>query len=184
MPNVLPLARTNAEARLFLDLQPCPKCGGGRCAFRSSVVTVDGALASRYTGECGQCGEHRVYEFLLPDQVLPPPADSVRFGADDPSQLLDPGVWLWYSDMCAQRVPVDTAGLDDQALRLARHTLATALAAVEEVLKFVPASSDRIPASSFVSADGRAMYAREPGRFSRARLAAVRDHYAARLAAW
>ncbi|WP_280355370.1 hypothetical protein [Nocardia otitidiscaviarum] len=184
MPDVLPLARTNAEARLFLDLQPCPECGAGSCLFRSAVVTVDGVLASRYTGDCGQCGAHRVYEFRLPDVVLPPPADSVRFGAEEPSQLLDPGVWLWYSDMCGRRVPADGAELDGRARRTTRHTLATALAAVDEVLKFLPPNENRVPATAFFSADGRAVYDREPGRFTRERLTAIRDQYAATLARW
>ena len=100
MSGTLPLARTNAEARLYLTLQPCPTCGAARCRFRSAVVTIDGELASRYTGECPSCGAAREYEFRLPADILPPPAESVRFGLDNPSELLDPGVWLWYSDNC------------------------------------------------------------------------------------
>ncbi|MEV6771262.1 hypothetical protein AB0N05_21845 [Nocardia sp. NPDC051030] len=184
MPDVLPLARTNAEARLFVSLQPCPTCGDKRTKFTSSVVTVNGVLASRYSGVCPACGEQRQYEFRLPDEVLPPPATTVRFGADNPSELLDPGVWLWYSDVAIRQVPADTTGLDDRALHSARHALATALASIEEVLKFIPAEADRVPVSAFTSAEGRATYNREPGRFTHARLEAVRDHYATLLADW
>ncbi|MFE3188732.1 hypothetical protein ACFXHA_06955 [Nocardia sp. NPDC059240] len=179
MPDTLPLARTNAEARLFVSLQPCPTCGETRCTFRSAVVNIDGVLASRYTGECPGCAAQRAYEFRLPADILPPPANTVRFGAEDPSELLDPGVWLWYSDLCARQVPATTADLDTRAVRAARHALATALAAIEETLKFVPASADRIPASAFTSPEGRAAYAREPGRFTRPRLEALRDTYSA-----
>jgi hypothetical protein len=181
---VLPLARTNAEARLFLELQPCPNCGENRCEFRSSVVYVDGVLASRYTGECPRCGNQRAYEFRIPDEVLPPPASSVRYGAGGHSQLIDPGVWLWYSDVAAQQVPTDTSGLDDQSRRTARHALATALAAIEEVLEFVPPDADAVPPTAFSSLDGRSVYENEPGRFSRLRLSAVRDYYAEQLANW
>lgn len=181
MPDTLPLARTNAEARLYVSLQRCPTCDETRCTFRSSVITVDGVLASRYSGECPRCGEQRVYEFRLPEEILPPPANSVRFGADNASELLDPGVWLWYSDVCSRQVPASTAGLDDRGLRAARQALATAVAAVEETLKFVPATADRIPGSAFTSAQGRATYTREPGRFTRPRLEALRDTYAAAL---
>ncbi|WP_067695692.1 hypothetical protein [Nocardia jejuensis] len=184
MPDVLPLARTNAEARLFVSLQPCPACGESRCTFRSAVVTVDGVLASRYSGDCPTCAQHREYEFRLPEKILPPPAESVRFGEDDPSELLDPGVWLWYSDIAVGQVPVDRTGLDDRALRAARHAVATAIAAVDEVSKFLPPGTDRIPSSAFTSADGRAVYAREPGRFTRARLDAVRASYQANLTRW
>ncbi|GAB2562364.1 hypothetical protein [Nocardia heshunensis] len=179
MPDTLPLARTNAEARLYVSLQPCPTCGETRCTFRSSVITVDDVLASRYAGECPGCGSPRTYEFRLPVEILPPPASAVRFGADNPSELLDPGVWLWYSDLCSRQVPASTTGLDDRGMRAARHALATALAAVEETLKFIPPTSDRIPESAFTSPEGRATYTREPGRFTRPRLEALRDTYAA-----
>ncbi|AYF77064.1 hypothetical protein D7D52_28295 [Nocardia yunnanensis] len=184
MADTLPLARTNAEARLYVSLQPCPACGETRCTFRSSVISVDDVLASRYTGECPGCGQQRVYEFRLPEEILPPPAGAVRFGAENPSELLDPGVWLWYSDVCARQVPASTAGLDDRAVRAARHTLATAVAAVEETLKFLPATADRIPAQAFTSREGRTTYTREPGRFTRPRLEALRDTYATALSAW
>lgn len=184
MPDVLPLARTNAEARLYISLQPCPTCGEPRCTFRSSVVDIEGTLASRYTGDCPACGTTREYTFRLPQEILPPPANYVRYGEDNPSELLDPGTWLWYSDVAARQIPADTTGLDATATRTARHALATALAAVEETIKFLPANEDRIPLSSFTSADGLAMHEREPGRFTRARLEAVRDHYAGLLARW
>ncbi|WP_227998990.1 hypothetical protein [Nocardia australiensis] len=178
MSNGLPLARTNAEAHLFLKLQLCRQCGESRCEFRSSVVYVGDVLASRYTGRCPRCDVERVYEFQLPDEVPPPHGDGVRFGGDEPSQLMDPGVWLWYSDVAAKQAPLDTKGLDEQAIRSARHALATALAAVEEVLKFIPPGADAVAASAFTSPDGRAVYDSEPGRFSRSRLSAIRDYYA------
>lgn len=184
MPNALPLARTNAESRLYVSLQPCPECGESRCTFRSSVITVEGVLASRYTGECPTCAAQRTYEFRIPDEVLPPPAGSVRFGEDNPSELLDPGTWLWYSDLCIRQVPSDTTALDDHSLRAARHTLATALAAIEEVLKFIPPNETQVPMVAFTSATGLTLLEREPGRFTRPRLEAVRDHYATTLASW
>ncbi|WP_067561571.1 hypothetical protein [Nocardia acidivorans] len=184
MPDTLPLARTNAEARLYLSLQPCDSCGDTHCTFRSAVITHDGILASRYTGDCPNCAAQRVYEFRLPAQVLPPPAGAVRFGEDSPSELLDPGTWLWYADTCLRQVPTTTTGLDDRTTKAARHTLATAIAALEEVLKFIPPTEDRVPLSAFTSATGLALHAREPGRFTRPRLEAVRDHYAATLTAF
>ncbi|GGN85875.1 hypothetical protein [Nocardia rhizosphaerihabitans] len=179
MTTALPLARTNAEARLFLRLRPCATCGVARCEFRSSVITADGP-ASRYVGECAACGTRREYVFRLPERILPPPAEQVRFGADEPSQLLDPGEWLRYSRICA-----DQAGPDDpERTATARHALATALAAVTEVLKFIPVDAPSVPAAAFVTTEGRALFAAEPGSFDRDRLAAVRAHYAERLARW
>ncbi|MGW6724405.1 hypothetical protein ACWF9G_00745 [Nocardia sp. NPDC055029] len=177
MTTVLRLARTNAEARLFLRLRACETCGERRCEFRSAVIEADGP-ASRYTGECGSCGERREYVFRLPDQILPPQAERVRFGGDEPSQLLDPGEWLHYSRICA-----DQAGPGDGEWTAAtRHAVATAAAAVEEVLKFIPVAEASVPAAAFGSARGRAMFAAEPGSFDRDRLEAVRDHYEGQLA--
>ena len=183
-PKALPLARTNAEAHLFLELQPCPSCGETGCAFRSAVISVDNVLASRYNGECPRCGAERIYRFRIPDEILPPPDDSVCFGAEAPSELIDPGVWLWYSDLAAAQVPADTARLDEPAKRSARHAAATALAAVGEVLKFIPPDAESVPPPTFTSLDGRSVYESEPGRFSRLRLTAIRDYYAERLAGW
>lgn len=184
MPTALPLARTNAEAHLYLELQPCPNCGAPHCEFRSSVVSLDGVLASRYSGECPHCGLARSYEFRLPEQILPPPASTVRFGGTEPSELIDPGIWLWYADDLGGRVPTDDPGFDARQRRSAKHAVATALAAVEEVLKFIPPGADRVPADSFTSPEGRSVLAQEPGRFARERLEAIRDFYATEFARW
>ncbi|MFE6923267.1 hypothetical protein ACFVAV_19720 [Nocardia sp. NPDC057663] len=177
MTTALPLARTNAEARLFLRLRPCAACGARRCEFRSSVIAADGP-ASRYAGQCESCGAHREYVFRLPEQILPPPAGRVRFGGAQASQLLDPGEWLHYSRICA-----DQAGPgDDAQSAAARHALATALAAVEEVVKFIPDSASAVPAAAFFADAGQAIFAAEPGSFDRDRLEAVRTHYSEQLA--
>ncbi|MGW4770161.1 hypothetical protein ACWEO2_19200 [Nocardia sp. NPDC004278] len=184
MPTLLPLARTNAEAHLYLELQPCPNCGEPRCKFRSSVVSQDGVLASRYTGECPRCGLERSYEFRLPEEILPPPASTVRFGGDQPSELIDPGIWLWYADDLARRIPTDASGFDAGQRRSAKHTVATAVAAVEEVLKFIPSGADEVPADEFTSPEGQSVRAQEPGRFQRERLEAIRDYYATEFTKW
>jgi hypothetical protein len=180
----LRLARTNLEARTYLRLQPCPACGETRCTFRSSVVMIDGDLASHYTGSCPGCHGERVYAFRLPAQILQPPADGVRFGGAEPSQLLDPGEWLAYADDRARRVPADPSRLTDQERESARYALATALAAMEEVIKFIPEGDDSVPIGMFATEAGRAVRDREPGRFRQARLHALRETYAELLACW
>ena len=125
---MLKLARTNAEAHLYMDLHPCA-CGERRFARQSAVVTLEGDLASRYTGACARCGAERRFEFRLPQEILQPPAEGVRFGGPEPSELLDPGEWLSVADDHARAVPVG-APLDGDALRAARGSLATAIAAI------------------------------------------------------
>ncbi|HWO24529.1 MAG TPA: hypothetical protein VNO30_37560 [Kofleriaceae bacterium] len=170
------LARTNAEAHLFMDLHPCA-CGERRFARQSAVVTLDGDLASRYTGACARCGTERRFEFRIPQEILPPPVSGVRFGGPDPSELFDPGEWLSIADDHAARVPVG-AKLEGDARRTARHDLDVAVAAIDEILKFAPRGAAEVPMSAFFTPLGRAIWDKEPGRFRRARLEAVRKAYA------
>jgi hypothetical protein len=157
-----PLARTAAEAHLFMDLRPC-RCGESAFDRRSAVVEVEGDLATHYSGACARCGAAREFLFRLPEEIPPPVAGAVRrFGGDAPSELLDAGEWLAVAD--------DHAGRDDAA---------TAAAAMDEVLKFLPVGADTVPDAALWSDRGRAVHAAEPGRFRRARLEAVRDTYRA-----
>ena len=57
-----------------------------------------------------------------------------------------------------------------------------ARAALEEVIKFLPDGADSVPDNAFWTERGRAVRDREPGRFRRARLAAVLDVYRKQLA--
>ena len=172
------LARTNAEAHLFMDLHPC-ECGEVRFPRSSSVIeTDDGDLASHYTGTCRKDGRPREFTFRLPQQILPPPGDgSVRYGGAEASELLDPGEWLGVADAYARNVPADTAALDADGLARAKAMLNRAAAAIDEVLKFIPAGADRVPEQAFGTDRGRAAYAQEPGRFRSVRLEAVRSTY-------
>ncbi|GIG57042.1 hypothetical protein Lfu02_14140 [Longispora fulva] len=171
------LARTNAEAHLYMELQPCGTCGATEFHPRSSVVMAEGDLASRYHGACPNCGTEREYTFRIPEDIIFPEADRVRFGADEPSELLDPGDWLWVADLYTRHTPADPGGLPDADRARFGRDLATAVAAIEEVLKFVPAGADQVPPEAFFSERGREVYATEPGRFRAARLKAVEYAY-------
>ncbi|PZG20398.1 hypothetical protein C1I95_09670 [Micromonospora craterilacus] len=173
-----PLSRTNAEAHLYMDLHPCP-CGESRFPRQSSVIALDdGDLASRYTGACAGCGQDREFTFRLPP-TIGGAGTGFRYGGDEPSQLLDPGEWLLVADAYAGSVPADsTAG---EAGQRARAALTRAVAALDEVSKFIPAGGDSVPQGAIVSDRGRQLHQREPGRFRRDRLVAVRDAYAGLL---
>ncbi len=175
----LRLARTNEEAHLYMDLHPC-ECGEIQFPRSSSVVeTAEGGLASRYTGTCPQDGARREFTFRLPQRLAAPPGDgAVSYGGAEPSELIDPGEWLSIADAYARNVPADTVSLAAEGLAQARSMLSRAVAAIDEVLKFIPAGDDRVPERAFVTDRGRAAYAKEPGRFRRPRLEAVRSTYA------
>jgi hypothetical protein len=181
----LRLARTSAEAHLYMELNPCEACGESSFDATSSVVEAEGGLASRYTGTCPSCGGPREFTFRLPGQILVPSDEDPQFGDDLPSELLDAGQWLWLADVLASDTPADPTGLAADQRRQARIDLLAAASALAEVLKFIPAGADSVPWEALWSSRGRDVYAAEPGRFRRLRLEAVRDTYrgiAARLA--
>jgi hypothetical protein len=172
-----PLARTSLEAHLYMDLRPC-SCGNARFDRVSSVVQLpDGDLGSRYAGACAGCGTMREFVFRLPRHVDPAAADEIRYGNAEPSELLDAGEWLWVADRYAKAVPADPHRLPEPDRGQARARLATAAAALDEVLKFVPAGASDVPSTAIWSTQGRRVYGEEPGRFRAARLDAVRTVY-------
>ena len=161
------IARTDDEALLYLELHPCPDCDSVDTPWQQGLADDEGELVISYAGVCSGCGAEREYLFGLPERewIAPFP----NFGGPEPSDLLDAGQWLQIADVTAGSVPDDEAeaGL---ALSLAR-------AAVEEVIKFIPAGSLTVPDEAFWTDEGRDVRAAEPGRFRLERLLVVRDSY-------
>ena len=176
-----PLARTNEEAHLYMELRPCD-CGEPDFDAASSVAQVGGSWVSRYAGRCTACGRERVFEFRQPDE-LTVPTDGAWAPGPQPSELLDAGEWLLVADAYGS-TDTDPAGLSTIAREQARTDLAAAAAALDEVLKFLPAGADEVPEPAFWSAQGRAVRDAEPGRFRRVRLEAARQVYRTALAAF
>lgn len=172
------LARTNAEEHLFMQLEPCLSCGATGFDAPGGVILVDGVLASRFTGSCTACGQPREFVFRLPEQILVPEPDQVRFGPDgEASELIDAGEWLLVAEQSARGVPASVDGLDEAGRAAARTALATVLAAMDEVLKFIPDDADAVPEQACWTTRGRLRYATEPGRFRRVRLVVRRAAY-------
>jgi hypothetical protein len=170
-PPVAGLARTRDEAQLFLDLRPCERCGSVDMSWENALVFIDGRAARSYFASCPACGLERKFTFWAADpRSLPSRADGVAFGGTEPSELLDAGEWLWVADLTASRVPVNDS-------RAAWRALAIATAAMDEILKFIPAGATEVPDSAFWSQRGQRVRAEEPGRFDRERLVIVRDTY-------
>ncbi|HEX3761773.1 MAG TPA: hypothetical protein VHW23_23905 [Kofleriaceae bacterium] len=157
-------ARSNAEAHLYMDLQPCA-CGEHAFDRRSAVIDDGGTLCSRYEGACPRCGAARAFVFELPAEIRPVRHDAIEFGGSDPSHLLDPGEWMAVADAHARRQPGT------------RRDLEVAIAALQEMLKFIPPDGDRVPDDAFRTERGRAVHDAEPGRFRRVRLDTVLGVY-------
>ncbi len=172
----VPLARTPAEAHLYMDISPCA-CGETQLARDSTLLASGDDMLRQYAGACPRCGAAREFLFRLPAMPTPSSPGRVSFGGDEPSELLDPGQWLWVAEAYADLHPADPADFAPGEAQRARADLEYALAAVDEVVKFVPAGAQAVPESAFRSERGRAAYQREPYRFGLAVLVAVRDTY-------
>jgi hypothetical protein len=160
------LARTSAEAHLYMDFTPCEACGYLGFSGTHASMLVDGRVQSRYEGLCPRCGTERRFVFRVPDELRLPRQHEIEFGDRVPSELLDPGEWLVIADLASRRAPAP----DAQDLQLAA-------AAIDEVVKFIPEGADAVPPEAFRTDTGRGRYAKEPGRFRRRRLEAVANAY-------
>jgi hypothetical protein len=136
-----------------------------------------GDLASRYRGRCPSCDTEREFVFRIPEDVLFPPEDRIRYGDDRPSELIDAGEWVWLADYITTRIPADPAEIPAEDRARVRYDLTAAVAAMEEALKFVPAGADRLPPDALWTDRGREVYQARPSRFIRGVLGAVRDAY-------
>jgi hypothetical protein len=168
-------ARTNAEKHLYMDLHPCA-CGEKRFEPKISLLDRGGPLVSVYEGRCKGCGEIRRFEFKLPDKIVPP-GKGVVYGSSQASMIIDPGQFLALADSNAKVAPMSVAGLDDAERMRAQRRMAIAIAAIEEVIKFIPPNEDRVPANAFYTEFGGTVYDAEPGRFRKLRLEAVLQAY-------
>jgi hypothetical protein len=167
-------ARTNAEAHLYMDLHPC-ECGDAGFKRDSALYDTGEVLHTVYEGTCTSCGSPRRFEFEMPDEL--PRLERYGYGGDDPSTIIGADEFMAVSDQRARTVPASPAGLDAPSLTRARRDCDVALAAIEEVIKLIPDGSDRVDVDALRTAPGKQAYLRDPGRFGRLRLEAVRDAY-------
>ncbi|MGW0432172.1 hypothetical protein ACWDV4_06455 [Micromonospora sp. NPDC003197] len=163
----LPIVRSRDEAHLYLDLHPCTKCGGVDVAWESALTSDQGAPARRYHGTCTGCRTYREFIFQLPERpAVPGPDDLVFFGGPEPSRLFDAGEWRLISEAAIYEGGAPKSS--DPAVNAARRqTFALGVAAIGEILKFVPDGTDAVPESCFWTPRGRARYEKNRAHFSR-----------------
>ena len=154
-----------------MELRPC-SCGRKFIGDASSVVEKDGKLISLFSWNCAACGNAREFEFLIPEttEYTTTPDHCYGLGTEC-SKIVDAGQFLATSDRFSQGPATPPA--DPAARQRAADQLGWAIAAMEEVLKFIP-PGDRSepPASAMWSADSRRLKSAMPGQFQRFRLEA------------
>jgi hypothetical protein len=151
-----PLARTDQEAEIYIEMTPCHRCGGHGFTGDSTVINLGDDLGTRWTGTCTRCGTAREFVFRLPQEVTVGSNAPYDFGDDGPSELLDPGQWMSVADLASRRAPAPS-----------RDDLLLAVAALGEVTRFIPDGDDEVPAVAFRTDDGRAAHRQWPARFTR-----------------
>ncbi|MBB4903038.1 hypothetical protein [Streptomyces griseomycini] len=163
------IARSAQEAHAYMDLHVCV-CGAAGFERQHRLEDRDGVLVSVYEGVCPQCGRTRSFEFTMSEGLPPaPPA----FGGPESSRIIDPGEFLWISDRLSTESGLRLLNTPLAQHREVRPAAAYAIAALEEVAKFLPEGADRIPEDRFTSERGREMYEQDPTRFTRKEITAA-----------
>ncbi|GAA3230692.1 hypothetical protein ACFO1B_27010 [Dactylosporangium siamense] len=182
-------ARSLAEETAFMQASPCV-CGallftpdGYQMRFHEERVTVV------HQAPCDQCGRGRAFWFEEPRHAgrFEPAGHGYAPPDSGPSQLLDPGQWLLLAQahgaLAGGSDPAPPPGGDPAAGYWARlGVLASAVAAIDEVLKFIPPHSARVPVGAFWSPVGLSQYLDDPSRFEREWLLTELDRHARGLA--
>jgi hypothetical protein len=146
-----------------MDLHPCG-CGADTFERRHHLEQVADAMMAVYEGVCPDCGSPRSYAFRTADE--PPPAPPA-FGGADPSQIIDPGEFMWISDQISTDVGLQMLNTPQPTHQKFHSELAYAVAALEEVVKFLPEGADRISDRLFTSQRGRRVWEKDPNAFER-----------------
>ncbi|MDG4831662.1 hypothetical protein O7627_20485 [Solwaraspora sp. WMMD1047] len=181
---VLPIARSRDEVDLYLSLHPCERCQTADADWRMSTARDgDGRRICRYQGACRRCQAAREFTFLVPERpAVPGPDDLIFFGGPEPSRLFDAGEWRLISDAGIHEggAPPSHGPAAER-----RRAFTLGVAALAEVLKFIPDGAEAVPESAFWTPHGRAAYDQHPDRFTRdyvqRRLDQFRDELEARF---
>lgn len=166
-------SRSSDECHLYMDLNPC-QCGEIDFEPQHWVEQSGHQLVACFVGTCRGCGTARSFHFALEQEMPPPPP---AFGGDSPSRIIDPGQFLWVAEELAAWASADPADRADESEDGVVEAITTAVAAVEEALKFIPAGADAVPEEAFNAPESWLRYQRDPSRFHRDRLLDVLEEY-------
>jgi hypothetical protein len=178
----LPYARTYNEAILYIRLRPCG-CAEMEAPWRDVPVMVAGQPARYFTATCANCGRPREFTIAMPDGATRT-ADVVFGAGEEPSHVIDPGEWMGICDLYGQRAEEllsDEEFGSSEELNVVYYALSARVAAVDEILKFLPTNADIVPEWLFRGITGRAIYEASPQRFAREALLAQRAALQANL---
>ena len=173
-------ARDGSEIRFALRIRGCPQCGSHDIGDpRVDSYTRGGRDAGHYDVTCPDCGhERRVHFFEAADshQVKTTyPEDRVldrHLGGPLASTMISPHEFAAELAHCNAHINAAFVGMPRHIFGENRRRIGSGLSSVIELLKFVPAGADRVPAEAFRTADARAYHAAHSEQFERAALEA------------
>lgn len=167
LPKALLYARCEEEAQLYMDLR------GMEPDRPRAVVPMGDQYATVFTVRPEGETETERIAFIIgePNGVLG------AGGVKGTSAIMAPSEFLTWADILAKRGPASPDGLAPAVRAQHKREITIAAKCVEEVLKFIPPGASAVPESAFVTDAAKRMYAKEPGRFSGARLEAVAGVY-------
>uniref|UniRef100_A0AAU2JR85 HEPN domain-containing protein n=1 Tax=Streptomyces sp. NBC_00049 TaxID=2903617 RepID=A0AAU2JR85_9ACTN len=146
-----------------MDLHAC-ECGSSGFDRQHRLEMRGDDLVAVYEGACRQCGRVRHFEFQMAEEI-PPPAPV--FGGAEPSRIIDPGEFVQVAYRISRSAGLQLLNTPASEHHKYRAAMAYALAAFEEVLKFIPPGQDAIPEDAFTSEVGKARYRKGPRSFER-----------------
>jgi hypothetical protein len=159
-----------------MELHPCQCSESAITAKSHASIQAEQGIADEHTGICTGCGRNRRFVFRVPSLA---PQHTDRYGGPDPSQIIDAGEWRLVSLAYME----EQGNVRDRPDRL-REVLQVALAAYQEILKFIPPGQQEMPESAFFTKRGRQIRASEPSvSFTRSFLEAMIDGVREDLAA-
>ena len=174
-------ARTAEEADLYVDLEAEAQ---GEVPVSRKRRKTERRRETFFLYEV-RCKSGKLLEFEFREDGLPTPRPGLRrkvaYGGPQQSLLIDAGEWMKVADRHADRAPGSLAGLPERARREAKADMEIAVAAIEEVMKFLPDGADRVSSASLFSARGKAYFNKDVRRFRRDALSAQLEDFRGRL---
>jgi hypothetical protein len=180
-------AQTQAEASAYISLATSECTDSGSTVDETISYSEDGnEWVAHHDLKCLDCGLEWHFDVTVdpePDRVDGAP-EQYRYDPE-PSRLIDAGQWylMFVGGLAMAREVQERQGPNGpfDLLELERMIdgFDSGRAALDEVLKFIPAGQDRVPDSAVWTDQGRWAYGEESAQFTRDRLEDMRGQMAA-----
>jgi hypothetical protein len=155
-------ARSLAEARFYLEINPCRSCRNGRLEI-DQIETEDRHIdhVLRFEAVCQRCGHRHVQRFRIDASLAEPQEPPIINPTSVPSQIIDVAQWITLAHLLATRS--ESPG-DRQS---AHQAACWAGLCLEEALKFYEDPNELPPDSAFLDAVRRRQARAYPQQYAR-----------------